>query len=202
MIIYGSKGTQLAKEVLYDKCPNCGTQNSIEMHVFQQYAHVFWIPFFPIGKTAVSQCTHCKQVLKLKEMPPALTNSYDRLKAETKTPVWTFSGLAVVAILISIGVVADKNKDQRNAKLILTPHKGDIFEIKTKENQYTLYKIEEVQGDSVFIRINKYETDKLTGIGKLKNKGQSAYSEEQYSLAKSELKTMLDKGEILDIDRQ
>ena len=162
----------------------------------------FWIPFFPIGKTAVSQCNHCKQVLKLKQMPPSLTNPYDNLKSQSKTPIWTFSGLALTAVLITIGVVSEKNKDQRNAKIILTPRKGDILEIKTKENQYTLYKVDQVQGDSVLVRLNKYETDKLTGVDDLKTKGENAYSDEEFSLAKSELKLMLEKGEIIDIDRE
>ena len=202
MIIYGSKSKELAKEILTDKCQNCGTQNWIDMHVFQKYAHVFWIPFFPMGKTGVSQCDHCKQVLKLKEMPASLTASYDNLKSQTKTPIWMFSGLALVAVLITIGVINDKKKDEKNAQLILTPQNGDIFEIKTKDNQYTLYKIDQIQGDSVFVRVNNYETNKATGIDDLKKKGDNAYSEEVLGLSKSELKVMLDKGEIIDVDRK
>ena len=202
MIIYGSKSKELAKEVLMDKCPNCGTQNSIDMHVFQKYAHVFWIPFFPMGKTGVSQCDHCKQVLKLKEMPPYLKTSYENLKAQTKLPIWMFSGLALFAVLIVAAVISGKNKDERNAKLILAPKNGDVFEIKTKENQYTLYKIDEVQADSVFIRTNNYETNKASGIADLKRKGDNSYSEEVYGFSKSELKKMLDQGEIIDINRE
>jgi len=199
MIIYGSKSKELAKEILTDKCQNCGTQNSIDMHVFQKYAHVFWIPFFPMGKTGLSQCDHCKQVLKLKEMPPALTASYDNLKAQTKTPIWMFSGLALVAALIIIGVISDNKKDEKNAQLILTPQVGDIFEVKTKDNQYTLYKVDEVQGDSVFIQSSNFEVNKVTGLDDLKKK---EYSDDVYGFSKTELKEMLNKGEILDIDRK
>ena len=202
MIIYGSRATEIAKAALTEKCPNCATQNSIDMYVFQKYAHIFWIPFFPIGKTAVSQCSNCKQVLKLKEMPPVLSGAYENLKGQGKTPIWTFSGLALVAVLITIGVISDKNKDERNAKIILTPRQGDIFEIRTKENQFTLYKVEAIQGDSVIISTNKFETDKLSGVADIKSKGPTAWSEEQYAFSKSELKTMLEKGEILDIDRE
>ena len=202
MIIYGSKTKQLAKEVLTDKCPNCGTQNSVELYVFQKYAHVFWIPFLPLGKTAVSQCDHCKQVLKLKEMPSSLKTSYENLKSQTKTPIWTFSGLAIVAVLITIGILNDKKNDEKNAKLVLAPQSGDIFEIKTKENQYTLYKVENIAGDSAFIRINQFETNKVSGLADLKSKGESGYSEDVFSFSKTELKVMLEKGEILDIQRK
>ena len=199
MIIYGSKSKELAKETLTDKCQNCGTQNSIDMHVFQKYAYVFWIPFFPMGKTGLSQCNHCKQVLKLKEMPATLTASYDNLKAQTKTPIWMFSGLALVAALITIGVISDNKKGEKNAQLILTPQVGDIFEVKTKDNQYTLYKVDQVQGDSVFIQSSNFEANKVTGLDDLKKKD---YSSDVYGFSKSELKEMLNKGEILDIDRK
>lgn len=199
MIIYGSKSKELAKEILTDKCQNCGTHNSIDMHVFQKYAHVFWIPFFPVGKTGLSQCDHCKQVLKLKEMSPALTASYDNLKAQTKTPIWMFSGLALVAALVIIGVISNNKKNEKNAQLILTPQVGDIFEVKTKDNQYTLYKVDEVQGDSVFIQSSNFEVNKITGLDDLKKK---EYSDDIYGFSKTELKEMLNKGEILDIDRK
>jgi hypothetical protein len=202
MIIYGSRTKQLAKEALLDKCPNCGTQNSVELYVFQKYAHVFWIPFFPFGKTAVSQCSHCKQVLKLKEMPSSLRGAYENLQSQAKTPVWTFSGLVIVAVLITTGILNDQKNDAKNAKLVLAPQSGDIFEVKTKENQYTLYKIENIAGDSAFIRINQFETNKVSGLADLRSKGESAYSEDVYLFSKAELKVMLEKGEILDIQRK
>jgi hypothetical protein len=202
MIIYGSRNKQLINEALFDKCQNCGTQNSIEMHVFQKYAHVFWIPIFPLGKTGVSQCNHCKQVLKHTEMPTSLKQSYENVKAKTKTPTWMYSGLVLIGLLIVFGTYQSKINDEKNAKLILTPLKGDVFEIKTKANQYTLYKVEEVQADSVFIKINNFETNKISGLREMRSKGDSAYSEVVYGFSKNELKTMLQSGEIMDIERK
>jgi hypothetical protein len=202
MIVYGSKSTQLLKETLIDRCPNCGTPNSIEMHVFQKYAHVFWIPFFPIGKTAISQCGHCKQVLKLKEMPASLKTDYENLKVQTKTPVWTFAGAALLVIAITLGVISDRKNDEKNAALILTPKAGDIFEVKTKASQYTLYKVSVIEGDSAIIRINNFETNKISGLADLKSKGDTAYAEDEFAFSKRQLKTMLDNGEIIDIDRK
>jgi len=202
MIFYGTKSKETATEQLTEKCQNCGTQNSISMHVFQKYAHVFWIPFFPLGKTGVSECDHCKQVLKLKEMPSGLKTSYENLKGLNKTPIWMYSGLALTAVLISIAVIAVKKNDEKNAQLILTPQSGDIFEIKTKDNQYTLYKVDQVQGDSVFVQANKYEVNKSSGLADLKLKDSNSYTDEELAFTKSELKEMLRNGEILDIDRK
>jgi hypothetical protein len=198
MIVYGSRSKELAKDILTDQCPNCGKQNSIDMHVFQKYAHVFWIPFFPMGKTGVCQCDYCKQVLTLKEMPASLAISYENLKARAKTPIWMFSGLAVLAILITIGFISDKQNDEENARLILMPQAGDVFEIKLGSKQYTLYKVAQVAGDSVFVQLNNYETNKVAGLNDLKKE---TYSEEVLGFSKAELKQMLEKGEIIDIER-
>ncbi|MDB5279935.1 MAG: zinc-ribbon protein [Ferruginibacter sp.] len=202
MIVYGTKSTQLLKETLIERCPNCSTPNSIEMHIFQKYAHIFWIPFFPIGKTAISQCGHCKQVLKLKEMPVSLKTDYENLKLQTKTPVWTFAGAALLAIAITAGVISDRKNDEKNATLILLPKAGDIFEVKTKASQYTLYKVSAIEGDSAIVRINNFETNKISGLADLKSKGDTAYAEDEFAYSKKELKAMLDKGEIIDIDRK
>jgi hypothetical protein len=151
-----------------------------------------------MGKTGVCQCDHCKQVLSLKEMPASLVISYNNLKEKAKTPIWMFSGLALLAILITIGIISGKKNDEKNAKLILSPKAGDIFEIKVNNSQYTLYKVNEVLGDSVFVQINDYETNKVTGLNDLKKE---AYSEEVMGFSKAELKQMLEKGEIIDIER-
>jgi hypothetical protein len=202
MIIYGTRAKQLTHENLMDKCPNCGSLGTTEMHVFQKYAHVFWIPFFPIRKIGVSQCNHCKQVLKQNEMTGELKETYNRVKAGTRTPVWTFIGLTLLALLITSVVISERNKDARNAQLILNPAPGDVYEIKTKDNQYTLIRIEGTDGDSVFYRHNDYETNKLSGLNDIRKKGMDAYSTNFYMLTKNDLKEMFDKGDINDIERK
>jgi phage FluMu protein Com len=112
MIVYGTRSKLLAKELVTDKCPNCGTQNSTEIHIYQKWAHVFWIPFFPIGKAVASQCGHCQQVLKEKEMTSSMQSITQDVKSKSKTPIWTFSGLALLAVLIVYGVIIDKQKDE------------------------------------------------------------------------------------------
>jgi hypothetical protein len=202
MIFYGTRAKAMATEVITDKCPNCGTQGSVQIHVFQQYAHIFWIPVFPTVKKGVSECSHCKQVLKQKEMPSELQLAFKNIKSTIKAPVWMFSGLVILVALIAFTIVDTKNKKEANTKLIANPLPGDILEVKTNGNNYTLFKIDEIQGDSVILRANKYEVDKESGIYKLKIKGDSSYAEEQLLYNKKELKTMFDKGDILDIDRK
>lgn len=201
MVIYGSRSTQIAHKQVISKCNNCDN-NNLELFIFQRYAHVFWIPLFPIGKTAVSECGQCKQVLKQKEMPSSLKPIYSTLKSQSKAPLWTFAGLGLLMVLMVASSVNSDELDKRNAQWISAPQRGDVFEIKTEDNYYTLYKVDSVGGDIVFIRRNEYEYDKISGLNKLKAKGESGFTDELIPYEKKELKEMLEKGEIMNINRE
>ncbi|GAB3903106.1 hypothetical protein [Mucilaginibacter boryungensis] len=101
MIVYGTKSTKLIVEPIGNQCTNCLTIHTMDMYILQRYAHVFYIPMFPVGKTGVSQCNHCRQVLKLKHMPASLKFTYEKVKKQTRTPIWTWAGTVIIlAVLI------------------------------------------------------------------------------------------------------
>src|SRR5687767_980352 len=135
MIVFGTRVKLLGTKPTTETCNNCGTQHSVQLSIFQKYAHVFWIPFFPLGKIAVSECNHCKQALRTNEFPPSTRLAYDNLKRESKTPLWMFSGLALVAVFVIFTSYESKQNHKKNAALIEAPAKGDLFEVKTQDNQ-------------------------------------------------------------------
>lgn len=92
MIVYDTRAKETFKESVFDKCPNCGSTGSLTIHVFQKYAHVFWIPFFPLGKTGVVECTNCNRAWDLKLMPDSMRQTYDTVKIQAKKPIWMFAG--------------------------------------------------------------------------------------------------------------
>lgn len=202
MIVYGAKSKVILSETLFEKCPNCGTSNSVQMHVIQKYAHVFWIPSFPTGKTCETECSHCKQVLKLKEMPDSFKEEYESLKTRSSTPVYVYSGLIVLVLLITFGVFIGNKNDRKNKLLIQSPQQGDVYEIRTKDNQYTLMKVQRVAGDIVYVFESEFETNKMSGLNDLKNKGDEAYLQIGFAKSKKELSEMLDNGEIMDVERK
>jgi len=69
---------------------------------------------------------------------------------------------------------------------------------KLESNTYTLVKVNRVKGDSVFLFLNKFQTNKLSGIDDLKSKGYETF-EEGFTI--SDLKAMDKKEEIIDIER-
>lgn len=152
MIIYGKRKTEIGAENMFaEKCPNCGTQNSVNMHIFQTYAHIFWIPMFPMLKTGVSQCNSCKQVLYKSEMPPQIKDAYNNLKSKSKTPWWTFIGVALLVLVIANYKIIRVQEKNEMAKLITEPKKGDIYTIHSIHGFYTLNKVDDVKGDTVYL---------------------------------------------------
>ncbi len=202
MIVYGQKAKVLATETLTEKCPNCGAIASVQLSVVQKYVHVFWIPCIPLGKTGISQCGNCKQVLKLKSMPQSFKDAYDAFKAQAKTPVYMYSGLGLIVLLFAWATYHGQQNAKQYALLITAPQKGDIFEIKTNENKYTLYKVDAVVGDTVFVRPNNFETSEESGLSDLKQKGDTSFGEETQPILKPALKTMLEKGDIVGVERK
>lgn len=199
MIIYGTRSKELAHQTIAGPCPNCGTPNHTEMHVFQRYAHLFWIPFVALNKTGVSQCNHCKQALRTKEMPPALKSEYETLKAQTKTPLWMFTGVALLAVLIASIVVDENKKSAATAEYIKHVQPNDLLETKVEEG-YTYLKVVAVKGDTVYVKGNKEAVSLESGLHKL-GTGESSFSDEGFSTTQQAIVEQYNKKEILAVVR-
>lgn len=200
MLVYGTKATAIKSEPIPQVCKNCQTAN-LRMTIFQRYAHVFWIPFFPVNKTAITECSHCKQVLTKKEFSPELKQEYSEQKTGTKPPIWTFVGLVgFAALMVWAGMSVEQNK-KNSAKWILAPQKGDVYEIKTEDGEYSICKVNSIAGDTVFLFYSQFQINKSSKLYQIKNKGEEAYLPLPIPKLKSELKTMLDKGEIMEVER-
>src|SRR5688572_13100984 len=105
MIIFGSNASELAQLPLEERCHNCGTSNSLRLHIMQKWAHVFWIPVFPLGKSGATECSHCKQVLRNDEFSLQQFDQFEQAKKQVRTSWWTFTGLGLFFLLISVAAV-------------------------------------------------------------------------------------------------
>lgn len=200
MIVYGTKAVHLKTENLKSiSCPSCGTQGSLVLSIFRKHAHVFWIPLFPIGKTGVSQCQHCKNVLERKEMPENIKNDYYRIANESKGPIWQFAGLGLIAALFVFGVYSNKEESKREKEYLATPMAGDIYEYKTESGSYSSLKVIEVTQDSIFVAPNDYEISKMSQVYKI-DKPEN-YTDFYYGLSRDEVNDMYNSGDIFDINR-
>jgi hypothetical protein len=114
MIIFGSKATNIGNfDVPNSKCEYCQNDSTQRISVFGKYAHIFWIPIFPLGKKAVAECTHCKRTIEQKEFSSKLNELYQQNQSKAKRPFWHWLGLLLVggllALITIIGVTAEKD---------------------------------------------------------------------------------------------
>lgn len=200
MIIYGSKVVHL--KTVNSKtatCPSCNTKGSINISVFRRHAHIFWIPLFPIGKKGMSECSHCKNVLKTKEMPERIKNEYLQLKSDTKGPLWQFAGLALIIVFIAWGIYTSEEQNKLEKVYINAPKKGDVYKYKIKTGVYSTLKVVNVTKDSVFVSPNDYEINSMSKIYKI-DKSEN-YPDYSYGISNNELKNMYESGKIYGINR-
>ena len=200
MIIYGSRAVHLNTVQLPNKkCPSCQADGSLELSVFRRHFHVFWIPFFPLWKQGVAHCMNCKEEFKVKKLPESIKIEYDNLKANSKGPIWQFSGLGLIACLV-VGMTYASGVDAENElEYITAPLAGDVYEYKVESGNYSTLKVDRVTADSVYVLENLYEINRITKLYKI-DKSEN-YLPESYGISRSRIKLMHDSGEIMNIKR-
>ncbi|HMI08312.1 MAG TPA: hypothetical protein VK528_12240 [Flavobacterium sp.] len=201
MIFYGTKARNIKNGKLRNvTCPECQTETTMTYSIFGKYAHVYWIPFFPIAKVTVIECDHCKKTFELKSLPETIKKKVEIEKDRdpVRTPVWFFSGTALVAVLICYGVYTSNRTEADEKIYIKNPKVGDVYSIKVDSNFYSTYKVAEVRKDTLYVFVNDMQTDKMTAIDKIdipKN------YKEQYAIARKAIEDLYKKEEIYEITR-
>ncbi len=202
MIIYGTKAKKIFVENIKEKCPDCGIENQTEFYIFQKYAHVFWIPFFPVGKTAVSQCNHCKKVMKLNEMPSTFKAVYQE-NSKVRAPFWMFIGAAIIGLIIISAIYDDYEKSNNSKEYIQDLHTNDLLEMKLEGGEgYTYYKITEINNDTILFLRNKQVSITQTGLDKIGISQNNFMENEDLFTTKKEVNEKFSSGNILNVVRR
>ena len=101
MIIYGVKSNVIHEiDIKGTVCKNCDQAEPQEITVLSKYFHIYWIPFFPISKEVVSECTNCCKTISQREFPNSLKQQYNLHKQSYKSPLWYWSGLGIVGLFL------------------------------------------------------------------------------------------------------
>ena len=201
MIIYGSRAVHVKSEQSKTlTCANCATKGSIILSVFRRHAHVFWIPLFPLWKIGVSECSSCKHVVEKKNMPQDMRQEYNVLKETSRGPIWQFSGLIIICILMATVFWNGSENSKLEKQYIIAPEVGDVYRYKMdEEDGYSTLKVIKVTTDSVFVSPNMYLSEKRSKVYKIEKEGN--YSEESYGISREEIRNMYVNSIIYHISR-
>ncbi|MEZ4911193.1 MAG: hypothetical protein R2774_10070 [Saprospiraceae bacterium] len=165
MIIFGSKATNIGNfDVANSKCEYCQNDSTQRISVFGKYAHIFWIPIFPIGKKAVAECTHCKRTIDQKDFSIKLSQLYQENKSKAKRPFWHWLGLGIVgslfALITIIGITAEEDPRSK----MLNSDLSMMSSSPTMESDSISFKIKQLFDQVVTEEINPSNFEYLTKI--------------------------------------
>lgn len=202
MIFYGSRASRIKEGQINNvTCPGCDNSTSMNYAIFGKYAHVYWIPLFPVGKEKILECNFCNRTYDLKELPEQIQHKFELEKQGAGYPIWYFSGLAIIAGIIALVSYNSSKHDEDVINYINEPQVGDMYSIEGSEDgYYTSMKVDRVTQDSVFVIYNDYEIDSKYSKSKL-NAASNFSGETTDGFSREELQILFDEKAIYDVNR-
>ena len=163
MIFFGRKASKIGElNINNSKCQYCENTGTQRISIFGKYAHVYWIPFFPMGKEAVAECVHCKRTISQKEFSNQLMNKYQENKSLVKRPFWHWTGLGVIGALIFLLNIMQATIEVDPRKELLEADIEQMSMNPTMESDSVAYKLKAFFNDFANEEINPSEFEFLT----------------------------------------
>ena len=198
-MIYGSGSKNLGEiKIDNESCPNC-KENTIFLHGFAKYFHIFWIPIFPVYKKKITVCHSCEVEIPKKERSQSLKDKVELEKSNFKTPLYLFAGLIIILSLIAyLEFNSRKHKDFVKDR-INHLEENDVIVFKQSSSEYSFAKVEEVKNDTVYFVNSNYSLNQIPSltdyIAGLEEK-EDFFSEEVYLYSQKEIVSLNSIGEI------
>ena len=102
LFFFGHYYTRFKKHRLHDTvCPNCGSENSMDLTAGCRTWHLMFIPVAPGFKRITQRCTACKGEF----YPfPDKKDAADRMEAETRRPWYLYFWLWLIGLVLAYGI--------------------------------------------------------------------------------------------------
>lgn len=202
MIFFGTKEKEIKRGRFTNvSCPECKETVSMTYIVEAKYFHFYWIPVFPYKKNTFVGCHECDTVFERKQFSENIKNKLQKeneLKP-ARNPIWMFSGLIALAILIPLAFFQSARADVKKGDFANNPKVGDVYFLNSLPSVYTTMKIAAIEKDTVHFIANDTSVTKFTevfGINKDRN-----YTDKIKSYTKAQIRDLFEKDSIYSIDR-
>lgn len=201
MIFYGTRAKNIHNgQIKNVKCPSCENETNMKYSVFGKYAHVYWVPFFHMETIYVTECNNCYKTYEPKELGDDVKK---KLKIEKerngiKAPIWFYSGPFIILGLILFGLYSSMKEDSNTEEYYKNPIKGDVYEVKTMDGNYSSMKFERKLNDSIYFLVNDMAINKSSEIDKINI---DKYYNDMYSFHKLYIDSLFKSHYIYKINR-
>lgn len=96
------------------KCRSCREASIQKVTLLSKYFHIWWIPMFPIGQRAISECSNCKKTLGVHEFSKSLTKKYWKKRAFFKRPLRHWGGAIFFGLVFIFNTLTGDGKDRKD----------------------------------------------------------------------------------------
>ena len=79
------------------KCPSCESDQWADVMILSNYAYVFVVPIFPVGKEANVFCKKCGLKRCGVSFDARLISDYEQIKKQYRHPWFAYIGVGIVA---------------------------------------------------------------------------------------------------------
>ena len=176
--------------------------HSVSLVYQYQYAHVYWLPLFPLKKDIKAYCHNCEEFINYESIKNNTTQN------SIKYPLRSFFGLILIVLglstFMSYMYINTKQANDLTLQYINNPEVGDIYEIKYNDKEYGLARITDIKGDSIMMQMSEYIADRKSGLEDLKTKKsyKDRYYEENHGYTKEYLLNSLQDNHIIKVNRK
>lgn len=198
VFVSGDKINSFIEEKTILNCPNCSS-NSLYIQAWLETPHLFFAPIFPGPLRCFGACQKCNFEIPYFKMQGLLKLEADAIKEKVRKPIWLYSGVSIGVLIILFVWYLMIMEKLNTEKYVESPQINDVFDIKLKPGEYTLYKVVSIDKDSVFVSPNKWITDGEKGIVDLRRK---EYHDYTFGFSRNEWRELYNEKTILKGSRE
>jgi len=140
-------------------CPNCREVSAFDYIVFSKYAHLTYIPLFPVGKDAVVICENCDETIDINDFDDTTLSKLAQENNNLKNPVWMYFGSFALVIASIYGIYIYFNSGKKTDLYFKKPMLSDVYCLKNSKGFYYTIKIDSLTKDSVYATENDFQVN-------------------------------------------
>ena len=110
IFFFGTRASKIGEQhITNTTCNYCNQQDTFRVTTFARYFHFFWIPIFPLYRTKIAECSHCKKTYAEEEFSESIKHSIERAESlnKPKRPIWHGCGcLVIIALFVVPSILA------------------------------------------------------------------------------------------------
>ena len=148
------------------RCFECDKIGQMNVNKYVNYAHIFWIPFFPFRIVNEFECVHCRTSINYNEMGVELKRIYGPYKSSVP-PIWSFSGIILIAAIILWGWYSNLPDKDRMISIVNAPKENTVFDFKTEDGEYSSFRVCSFDEDYLYIVYNQFQVSNIKDLDRV-----------------------------------